>query len=202
MVLNGDAAIVVAPGGSFKFGAPATLYAGIAGGGRILNAGRMDVEVGRGAVLSLRVPVLNRGLLSVQEGSVLQLESRLQQDAPAALLFVDSASRIDKGDEGFLQIDAGQLQSQGTLNAAVQLGDGATLVHGGSTPTVINGDVVLSPLASLSSRCSGSVGCTALKSNGTVWLNGLANVTLDDGSNSVEIVQAQGQIIGAFAHAM
>jgi hypothetical protein len=34
-----------------------------------------------------------------------------------------------------------------------------------------------------------------------VWLNGLANVTLDHGSNSVEIVQAQGQIIGAFAHA-
>ena len=209
-VLSSNAAVVVAPGGSLKFTTGATVHSGVGGGGELHNAGSMEFAADGGASGSgandsskivLRVPVLNRGSMVLQARCTLDLLSRMTQDAPAASLQLARGSVLTMVDSGFLELDTGSLKSEGTINAHVQLG-GRIVRADGAASTLINGDVVLAPAAVLTGHCSSSSSCTpALHSNGTVWVNGLAQFRFDDsgggGGRGVEMIQAR-QIIGKF----
>lgn len=200
-VLSAGAQLVVGPTGSMRVSSPTTIQAGVGGGGRVVNSGMLTFAAGKAAPVVLRVPLLNRGEAAVEENSALVLLSHMDQDAPAALLRVDAGSALSVGDDtaAFLELRAGRLQAQGAINANVQLGGRLVRVDG-SGPAIINGDVVLAPTASISSHCAGgdaSSSCTALRSNGTVWLNGLANFTFGASSGSFELIRGA-EVIGVF----
>jgi hypothetical protein len=198
LVLNANAQIVVAPGGRLTFTTPMTVHSGAAGAGSMVNAGEM-VFASRGQSIVVRVPVLNRGSLIVKDSTDVSLVSTVRQDAPVARFSVESGAIVRKSDGGSLELDTGILQNEGTLYAHVQLG--GRFVHTNNAPSSVMGDVVFAPSASVSSHCSSSnaaSSCAALNSNGTVYLNGLANFTFDAAAGQSYSLLTAKHVIGSF----
>lgn len=202
IVMGGGSSLVVTPTGRWQWKTPMTVFAGAGGGGRIITMGQMSFDT-KGKPITVRVPLFNRGRTSLKESTKLILTENLLQDAPSAEWSMDGDASVSRGDDptGILHFLTGTLISSGAIHGKVEIGGRLRRAENGGMLSSF-GDVTFSPTGSVSAHCSSTsspTACQVLHSNGTLFLDGLANVTFAANTigQNVQLMQAK-RIVSTF----